>query len=315
MEGEIKSPFFPDQYPSDRKCQYHIVLPQGYLVQLSFQYFDIEGSIDCNYDYLQIRESHENGTDVAKLCGSSIPDPITSKFNELWLEFGTDGSVSNHGFYANYSGIEIGCGGVLTTNHGTISTPNHPNFYPNSALCSWLIRADPGFVIRLTFTVFAVEFHTRCATDYVEVRDSNNALIGKYCGTRLPPVITSSSNQLFVTFKSGRRVSQEGFAAAYSFMDSTTSCGGNYFTDSGVIRSPGYPNRNYPPQRDCVWVIEAQNGRQIVLNVTDFLLESGSNCRFDFLEIHNGREERSPLIGKFCGSTIPKTITAHGLNI
>lgn len=312
-EGVIKSPFFPDPYPSDRKCLYHIVLAQGNLVQLNFQYFDIEGSIDCAYDYLEVRESHENGTTLGRFCGSVIPDTITSKYNELWVKFGTDGSVSNHGFYANYTNIDIGCGGVMTENHGSIATPNHPNFYPHSARCSWLIRADLGFIIRLTFTVFAIEDHRTCNFDYVEVRDTNYALIGKYCGTRLPPALTSTGNQMFIAFKSDRRRAQEGFAAAYSFLDVTTSCGGNYFTDSGIIRSPGYLNSSYPPQRDCIWVLQVQNGRQIVLNVTHFELEGGSGCRYDYLEIRNGREERSPLIGNFCGNNIPKSITSHGL--
>ena len=114
MDGVIKSPFFPDAYPSDRICFYHIVLPMGYLVQLYFQHFDVEGSIDCTYDYLDIRESTENNTSIGRFCGNVIPDPITSKYNELILKFGTDGSVNNRGFYANYTGIEVGCGGIIT---------------------------------------------------------------------------------------------------------------------------------------------------------------------------------------------------------
>jgi cubilin len=112
MEGIIKSPFFPDPYPSGRKCLYHIMLPMGSLVQLSFQHFDVEGSIDCTYDYLEIRESHENGTELGRYCGAVTPETITSRYNELFLKFGTDGSISNHGFYANYSSIDIGCGGL-----------------------------------------------------------------------------------------------------------------------------------------------------------------------------------------------------------
>ena len=312
MEGTLNSPFFPEPYPSDRKCQYRIVMPMGHLVELNFLQFDIEDSIDCHYDYLLVRDSYENGTEIGRYCGNTLPDRIISKYNELWIEFGTDGSISNHGFLANYTSVEIGCGGVFTANHGSIASPNYPSIYPRSTLCSWLIRAEPGFIIRLSFNVFSLETKRNCTNDFVEIRDSDLAFIGRYCGTRIPPAITSRENLLFVSFKSNRNRGQEGFAAAYSFLDATTSCGGNFFTDSGIIRSPGYPNTNYPHQRDCVWLIEVQNGRQIVLNVTHFELENNSNCRFDYLEIHNGREERSPLIGKFCGTTIPKSITSHG---
>ncbi|XP_054159895.1 LOW QUALITY PROTEIN: cubilin-like [Oppia nitens] len=311
MDGVITSPFFPDSYPSDRKCLYHIVLPVGFLIQLNFQHFNIEESLDCAYDYLEIQESGENSTSLGKYCGTVIPDPITSKFNELLLKFGTDGSNNNKGFYANYTSIEIGCGGVYTTNHGVISSPS--SITQGGTQCSWLVRTDPGFAIKLTFTMFALKAQTNCSDDYVEIRDSTYSVIGKYCGSRLPPILTSSGNQLFITFKVSNILrAQEGFAAAYSFLDLSHSCGGNFFTDSGIIRSPGYPNRRYPPNRECIWVLQVDNGRQIVLNVTDFQLEGVSGCRYDFLEIRNGREERSPLIGSFCGTNIPPTITSHG---
>lgn len=63
-----------------------------------------------------------------------------------------------------------------------------------------------------------------------------------------------------------------------------TACGGTYFTNSGVIRSPNYPNY-YPTNRDCVWVISVPVGQQILLNITDFDLETYIKCRSDYLEI------------------------------
>ena len=60
---------------------------------------------------------------------------------------------------------------------------------------------------------------------------------------------------------------------------------GNALTDqTGLITSPNYPN-NYPHNRECVWTITANNGNQILLNITDFRLETHANCAFDFLEI------------------------------
>ena len=41
----------------------------------------------------------------------------------------------------------------------------------------------------------------------------------------------------------------------------------------------------YPHSRDCEWVIEAEAGSQIRLNVTAFELESHSSCNYDYLEI------------------------------
>lgn len=61
-------------------------------------------------------------------------------------------------------------------------------------------------------------------------------------------------------------------------------CGGNYFTSAGVIKSPGYPEE-YPPAKECIWIITVQPGQQILLNVTSFDLEGYTICSYDFLEI------------------------------
>lgn len=63
-----------------------------------------------------------------------------------------------------------------------------------------------------------------------------------------------------------------------------TVCGAELTDSTGVITSPNYPN-NYPHERECVWTITAQDGNQILLNVTDFRLESHASCAYDFLEI------------------------------
>jgi cubilin len=61
-------------------------------------------------------------------------------------------------------------------------------------------------------------------------------------------------------------------------------CGGTYFTSKGVLQSPNYPNY-YPHNKDCKWIISVRSGQQIQLNVTDFSLEGGSRCLYDYLEI------------------------------
>jgi hypothetical protein len=65
-----------------------------------------------NILYLQIRDGHdENSTLLGQYCGGKdkLPSPcITSQYNFLWLKFHADGSLSNRGFYANYSSISVG---------------------------------------------------------------------------------------------------------------------------------------------------------------------------------------------------------------
>ena len=66
--GIITSPYHPNPYPSGRQCDYLIVQPPGTIIQLQFVDFEIEGSFNCAYDYLEMRDGDsENATLICKL--------------------------------------------------------------------------------------------------------------------------------------------------------------------------------------------------------------------------------------------------------
>ena len=54
--GILTSPFYPNNYPGNRECIYVISQAPGTFVNLNFLNFDIEGSYNCIYDFLEIRE-------------------------------------------------------------------------------------------------------------------------------------------------------------------------------------------------------------------------------------------------------------------
>ena len=55
-----------------------------------------------------------------------------------------------------------GCGGLLTSNTGQFSSPQHPETYANNLDCEWLIRVPQGDRIELDFLSFDVERHRTC---------------------------------------------------------------------------------------------------------------------------------------------------------
>ena len=65
---------------------------------------------------------------------------------------------------------------------------------------------------------FKVENHDKCVYDYLEIRDgpeANSPLIDRYCGYKIPTFVRSSSNQLYVKFKSDSSVQKAGFSAEF----------------------------------------------------------------------------------------------------
>lgn len=84
--------------------------------------------------------------------------------------------------------------------------------------------------------------------------------------------------------------------------------------------SPSYPDQ-YPPNVDCVRVIQARYGFDILVHFHHhFQIETSysvagntdtsavtSNCPNDFVEFRDGRYGFSPLIGRFCGMSLPRS--------
>ena len=80
---------------------------------------------------------------------------------------------------------------------------------------------------------------------------------------------------------------------------------GNFTTYKGTVLSPNYPE-HYPPNHTCLYMINVESGRNIVLNVEDFETED----RHDWLVIYNGSTSDSPLLANFSGSPIPSSYRA-----
>ena len=93
----------------------------------------------------------------------------------------------------------------LYYNSTSLTSPNYPSNYPPYANCLWLLkRPSTLYAVRLTFNSFYLESSSSCSYDYVEIRAgytfSTSTLIGKFCGTRIPPVIVSRYTYIFVKF-------------------------------------------------------------------------------------------------------------------
>ena len=116
----------------------------------------------------------------------------------------------------------------------SLTSPNYPSNYPPSANCFWsLKRPSTSYGVRLTFNSFYLEASSSCRYDYVEIRDgdtfSTSTLIGKFCGTRIPPMIVSRYTYIFVKFISdsdyypSRRYFSASFKAIWKGRFTTTS--------------------------------------------------------------------------------------------
>ncbi|XP_047453528.1 neuropilin and tolloid-like protein 2 isoform X2 [Mugil cephalus] len=82
--------------------------------------------------------------------------------------------------------------------------------------------------------------------------------------------------------------------------------------DGGTFSSPNYPN-TYPPNKDCLYILEALPRQRIELVFADaFHIEASFKCRFDNIEVRDGPFSFSPLINRFCGTASPGLVLSSG---
>ncbi|XP_069502358.1 astacin-like metalloendopeptidase [Ambystoma mexicanum] len=204
------------------------------------------------------------------------------------------------------------CSTISTVGYGFVNSTNYPSQYPNNANCFYLMRTT-GFQIVLTFNAFDVESSPNCESDYVTVYDGITSdapiLLNKACGRGSMPTVVSSGNAMLLQFVSNSAITSSGFNAYYQ----NKYCVHAYTSSSGgTVTSENYP-QNYPSNMDCEYYIWAPQGNKISLTFTDFNLEPDSTyCRIDYLSVHNGPTDKSPLIGKYCGSITIPTLVSTG---
>ena len=84
---------------------------------------------------------------------------------------------------------------------GVVTSPNHPNNYPNNLRRTNTIEVEEGLIVAMQFTAFNVESDSLCSYDYVTIKNGDGTtLMEKTCGSSLPTAVTSTSNIVEVFF-------------------------------------------------------------------------------------------------------------------
>ncbi|KAI0233511.1 Cubilin [Lamellibrachia satsuma] len=307
--GFIRSPNYPNEYPNNRVCVWRITMETGKQILLNVTDFAMEPHLPtCHNDYLEIRDGgFADSPLIGRYCEGKIDRVIRSHSNRLYLKMETDDTVTDRGFNIYYDATMSGCGGTMSNPTGSFISPNYPYPYPHSVECFWTITVALGNVIQLEFVDFKTETHSTCEYDYLQIReqDANGALRAQYCGEVTPLPLVSRTNQLYFKFRTDGSYSAAGFHASY-----VTRCTNHLKSYSGVIESPSFM-KSYPGAQDCVWVVETTTGNALNVSFSHFSLEASDNCDYDYLELRDGMNATSPLIGKYCDSELPMPVTTN----
>lgn len=195
--------------------------PIGKSITLTFVDFDLEGNTypDCTYDSVEVFDGvPDDSTSLGRYCGEMLPPPAISKQNLMTLKLTTDTSIEGRGFKATYTLSNSTCGGVIKDQNQTIVVNGGDISQIHNLDCLWTIVAPINHTINLIWNSFDIEETDSCMFDYVEVFDgiaTNRSQ--KYCGTQIPPVMTTVGNVAKIRFSTDSSVSSAGFSLGFTF--------------------------------------------------------------------------------------------------
>ncbi|XP_020504838.2 ST14 transmembrane serine protease matriptase a [Labrus bergylta] len=231
---QIQSPGFPDvSYPSNTFIQWRLRADHNHVIKLDFDTMNLEE--DCKKDFVKIYDSLAaiESRVMEEMCGYYSPsEPLTfiSSRNVMLVTMVTNDEKNFPGFRAQVSQVKRGskgttCGGQLTGEKGSFTSPNFPNYYPPRTLCEWTITVPDRKVVKLTFKKFLLsepgqENRKDCSKDFVEINGK------KFCGEQPDGTVTETSvtNKMEVRFRSDSSYVDRGFDAEFEAVDVTDPC-------------------------------------------------------------------------------------------
>ncbi|KAL4624646.1 neuropilin-1a-like [Arapaima gigas] len=83
-------------------------------------------------------------------------------------------------------------------------------------------------------------------------------------------------------------------------------------TNANYLTSPGYPVSYLPSQR-CTWLLQAPEAHhKILINFNPHFDLEDRGCKYDYVEVWDGKDDNGQLVGKYCGKIAPSPIVSSG---
>ncbi|XP_023237162.1 tolloid-like protein 1 isoform X2 [Centruroides sculpturatus] len=213
----------PEGEEEDEYCRWYVRRKQGEFVELVVDFVDIPGSEDCSDGFLEIRDGYWDRSPIlGRFCGNAAGGNVfRSSANSLLI--GQKKKRNSTGsFDVTY---RTTCSGKVEADVGVLESPQFPSSYPLHPECVWIVTVSPGFRVFFRFRFFEMEEGGDCRTEYVEIRDGadyEDRLLGKFCGSELPPEAVSSDNVALVRYVTDGWKEKTRFSL--SFVKETNEC-------------------------------------------------------------------------------------------
>ncbi|CAH3186201.1 unnamed protein product, partial [Porites lobata] len=119
--------------------------------------------------------------------------------------------------YSSAQSADSRCGSVV---NNALTSPGFPTPYPNNRHCVYNVSIPSGKALKISFSTFSLETHTRCGFDYLRIVDDDNRTRGTYCGRELSgKIVLVTGNYALITFHSDYSNQYLGFQLTMLFTE------------------------------------------------------------------------------------------------
>lgn len=288
-------------YANNTSCSW-LIQPSG-VSSITFGLTSL--ATEINNDRIRIYDGIDNtAPQIASYSGTNHLNTTTSSGGSMFVEFTTNATVVDAGWDAYYTSSVsgAGCSGstTLTATSGSFSDGSGVNNYDNNQFCSWLIQPPSG-VITLNFTAFDTEANFDRVIVFDGV-DNTAPQIGNFSGSTIPAALISSSNAMYIEFRTNGSVVNQGWDANYTAGSPPSTCSGNtnLSANTGTFDDGSGVNVNYSNNLNCSWAISIPTASVMSIAFDSIAIAAG-----DTVFIYDGSNATAPLLGKYSGYTIP----------
>ncbi|CAG2164515.1 unnamed protein product [Oppiella nova] len=332
LEFEMKSPRFPNNYPLNSDCSYHVRRANEDVcgLELLFFKFDVEMSDGCAYDHLEI--------DGQKFCGI-LPDSAQKMFtfdsDHKMISFQSDSQVSKSGFHIHAKQLTAcgpaplpappSCNVCTSEGFGTFVSYGYPDHYRNNLFCTYTIdrrNADYCYV-ELEFEDFELQDSDNCEADFLQVEDQ------RFCSdtlrlTKRTIPFEGKDKGIVMMFRTDESKTKRGFLIKYKQLECTndvvqekaslpesailpmphSKCDYVFTDKEFMIQSENY-SRSYANNLECSYYVRKNSTKVCYLELTfiKFDVEASPECQYDYLEVGN--------TVRLCGTLQTETVRTY----
>ncbi len=265
-EGTFNDGSGNTNYANNLNCTYLLHPACGTYIDLSFDRFNVEAN-----DIVNIYDGSTTSAPLLEsFTGADPPDAsqtITSSDNYMLVEFITDNSGNQEGWYASYESGFCKSSKTITEASGTVSDGSGSCDYENGTYCRWYIQptnaSDDATAINLDFTQW--DFPSGETHDYLQIyagTDFSN-LVAKYSGADKPTSLLVPDKNAVLRFITNSSEVGGGWSINYSSVNGVN-------TQSTVSDAAIFPN---PFVNDASVSVSLKSAEAVTINVFNILGE------------------------------------------